>query len=78
MLEQHVLMHQQKLYEHFFLGLTRPGNETYAADVNSFIRAVAEVSGGFSSTAIPNPAVDKRSDALWILKLFLETPDAPL
>ena len=33
----------------FFLGLTRPGNETYAADVNSFIRAVAEVSGGFSA-----------------------------
>ncbi|MCH5166605.1 MAG: hypothetical protein J1F35_01810 [Erysipelotrichales bacterium] len=33
----------------FFLGLTRAGNPTYAADVNSFIRAIAEVSGGFNA-----------------------------
>lgn len=33
----------------FFLGLTRQGNPTYAADVNSFIRAIAEVSGGFNA-----------------------------
>lgn len=33
----------------FFLGLTRSGNPTYAADVNAFIRAIAEVSGGFNA-----------------------------
>ena len=33
----------------FFLGLTRAGNPTYAADVNAFIRAIAEVSGGFNA-----------------------------
>ena len=33
----------------FFLSLTVNGNPTYAADVNAFIRAIAEVSGGFNA-----------------------------
>lgn len=33
----------------FFLSLTKSGNPTYAADVNAFIRAIAEVSGGFNA-----------------------------
>lgn len=33
----------------FFLGLTRTGNPTYAQDVNAFIKAIAEVSGGFNA-----------------------------
>lgn len=33
----------------FFLGLTRAGNARYAEDVNSFIRAIADVSGGFNA-----------------------------
>ncbi len=33
----------------FFLSLTSPTNEYYANDVNAFIRAIAEVSGGFNA-----------------------------
>lgn len=33
----------------FFLGLTRSTNELYAQDVNAFVKAVAEVTGGFNA-----------------------------
>lgn len=33
----------------FFLGLTASGNALYARDVNSFVKAVAEVTGGYNA-----------------------------